>query len=192
MWRKAENAPLSSKICPDLLTIKWIGTESGEMIPECTRMRHGKQPKETKLAQKTRKRTSKGYQTVSWSRMRSNSAKSGKITHEMQGDSRQMTCSERLLLSRARYGVLHVLYIVLLPLFSCRTDSMCSRWPKCIQNWQGLRQLTLNWAWIKESKYTQRAIVNRDSIYSLQSVLPRSAAGQLEEAVTRSYRNPTN
>ena len=36
-----------------------------------------------------------------------------------------MTCSERLLLSRARYGVLHVLYIVLFPLFSCRTDSMC-------------------------------------------------------------------
>ena len=28
-----------------------------------------------------------------------------------------MTCSERLLLSRARYGVLHVLYIVLFPLF---------------------------------------------------------------------------
>ena len=92
-----------------------------------------------------------------------------------------MTCSERLLLSRARYGVLHVLYIVLFPLFSCRTDSMCSSWPKCIQNWQGLRQLTLNWAFFKESKYTQRAIVNRDNIYSLQSVLPRSAAGQLEE-----------
>ena len=162
------------------------------MTPECTRMRHGKQPKETKLGQKTRKRTSKGYQTLSWSRMRSNSAKPSKITHEMQGDSRQMTCSERLLLSRARYGVLHVLYIVLFPLFSCRTDSVCSRWPKCTQNWQELRQLTLNWAWIKESKYTQRAIVNRDSIYSLQSVLPRSAAGQLEEAVTRSYRNPTN
>ena len=103
-----------------------------------------------------------------------------------------MTCSERLLLSRARYGVLHVLYIVLFPPFSLRTDSMCSRWPKCTQNWQGLRQLTLNWAWIKESKYIQRAIVNRDSIYSLQSVLPRSAAGQLDEAVTRSYRNPTN
>ena len=103
-----------------------------------------------------------------------------------------MTCSERLLLSRARYGVLHVLYIVLFPLFSCRTDSMCSRWPKCIQNWQELRKLTLNLAWIKESKYTQRAIVNRNSIYSPQSVLPRSAAGQLEEAVTRSYRNPTN
>ena len=162
------------------------------MTPECTRMRHGKQPKGTKLGQKTRKHTSKGYQTVSWSRMRINSAKSGKITHEMQGDSSQMTCSERLLLSRARYGVLHVLYIVLFLLFSCRTDSMCSRWPKCIQNWQGLRQLTLNLAWIKESNHTQTAIVNRDSIYSLQSVLPRSAAGQLEEAVTRSYRNPTN
>ena len=162
------------------------------MTPECTRMRHGKQPKETNLGQKTRKRTLKGYQTVSWSRMRSNSAKSGKITHDMQGDSRQMTCSERLLLSRARYGVLHVLYIVLFLLFSCRTDSMCSGWPKCIQNWQGLRRLTLNPAWIKESKYTQRAIVNRDSIYSLQSVLPRSAAGQLDEVVTRSYRNPTN
>ena len=103
-----------------------------------------------------------------------------------------MTCSERLLLSRARYCVLHVLYIVLFPLFSCRTDSMCSRWPKCIQNGQGLRQLILNCAWIKESKYMQRAIVNRDSIYSLKSVLPRSAAGQLEEAVTRSHRNPTN
>ena len=88
-----------------------------------------------------------------------------------------MTCSERSLLSRARYGVLHVLFIVLFPLFSCGTDSMCSRWPKCIQNWQGLRQLTLNWAWIKESKYMQRAIVSRDSIYSLQSDLPRSAAG---------------
>ena len=162
------------------------------MTPECTRMRHGKQPKETKLGQKTRKGTSKGYQTVSWSRMRSNSAKSGKITHEMQGDSRQMTCSERLMLSRARYGVLHVRYNVLFPLFCCRTDSMCSRWPKCIQNWQGLRQLTLNWAWIKESKYTQRATVNRDSIYSLQRVLPRSAAGQSEEAVTTSYSNPTN
>ena len=48
-----------------------------------------------------------------------------------------MTCSERLLLSWARYAVLHVLYIVLFPLFSCRTDSMCSRWPKCIHNWQG-------------------------------------------------------
>ena len=162
------------------------------MIPECTRMRHGKQPKETRLGQKTRKPTSKGYQTVSWSGMRGNSAKSGKITHEMQGDSRQMTCSERLLPSRARYGVLHVLYIMLFPLFSCRTDSMCSRWPKCIQNWQELRQLTLNWAWIKESTYTQRAIVNRENIYSLQSVLPRPAAGQLEEAVTRSYSNPTN
>ena len=162
------------------------------MTSECTRMRHGKQPKETKIGQKTRKRTSEGYQTVSWSGMRSNAAKSGKITHETQGDSRQMTCSERLLLSRARYGVLHVLYIVLFPLFSCPTDSMCSRWPKCIQNWQGLRQLALNCTWIKESKHTQRAIVNRDSIYSLQSVLPRSAAGQLEEAVTRSYRNPTN
>ena len=103
-----------------------------------------------------------------------------------------MTCSERLLLLRARYGVRHVLYIALFPLFSCRTDSMCSRWPKCIQNWQELRQLTPNRAWIKESKDTQRAIVNRDSIYSLQSVLPRSAAGQLEEAVTRSYRNSTN
>ena len=103
-----------------------------------------------------------------------------------------MTCSERLLLSRARYGVLHVLYIVLFPLFSCRTDSMCSRWPKCTKNQQELRQLTLNCAWIKESKYTQRAIVNRDSIYSLQSVLPRSAAGQLEKAPTRSYRTPTN
>ena len=97
-----------------------------------------------------------------------------------------MTCSERLLLSQARYGVLHVLYIVFFPLFSGRTDSMCSRWPNCTRNWQELRQLTLNWAWIKES------IVNRDSIYSLQSVLPRSAAGQLKEAVTRSYRNPTN
>ena len=103
-----------------------------------------------------------------------------------------MTCSERLLLSRARYGVLHVLYIVLSPLFSRRTDSMCSGWPKCTQNWQELRQLTLNWAWIRDSKYTQRAIVNRDSIYSLQSVLPRSAAGRLEEDVTRSYRNPRN
>ena len=29
-----------------------------------------------------------------------------------------MTCSEQLLLSQARYGVLHVLYIVLFPLFS--------------------------------------------------------------------------
>ena len=103
-----------------------------------------------------------------------------------------MTCSERLLLSRARYGVHHVLYIVLFPLFSCRTDSMCFRWPKYIQNWQELRQLTLNWAWIKESNHTQRAVVYRDSIYSLQGVLPRSAAGQLDEAVTRSYRNPTN
>ena len=162
------------------------------MTPECTRMRHGKQPKETILSQKTRKRISKGYQTVSWSRRRSNSSKSGNIKDQMRGDLRQMTCSEQLLLSRGRYGVLHVLYIVLFPLFSCRTDSMCSRWPKCIQNWQVLRQLTLNWAWIKESKYTQRAIVNRDSIYSLQDVLPRSAAGQLDEAVTRSYRNPTN
>ena len=36
-----------------------------------------------------------------------------------------MTCSERFLLSRARYGVFHVLYIVLFPFFSCRTDSMC-------------------------------------------------------------------
>ena len=100
-----------------------------------------------------------------------------------------MNCSERLLLSRA---LLHVLYIVLFPPFSCQTDSICSRGPKRIQNWQGLRQLTLNWAWIKESKYTQRAIVNRDSTYLPQSVLPRSAAGQLEGAVTRSYRNPTN
>ena len=65
-----------------------------------------------------------------------------------------MTCSERLLLSRARYSVLIVLYIVLFPLFSFRTDSMCSRWPKCIQNWQELRQLTLNWAWINESNHT--------------------------------------
>ena len=103
-----------------------------------------------------------------------------------------MTCSERLLLSRARYGVPDVLHIVLFPLFSCRTDSMCSRWPKCTQYLQELRQLTLRWAWIKESKYTQRAIVHRDSIYSLQSVLPRSAAGLVDEAVTRSYRNPTN
>ena len=61
-----------------------------------------------------------------------------------------MTCSEQLLLSRARYGVLHVLYIVLFPLFSFRTDSMCCRWAKGIHNWQGLRQLTLSWARIKK------------------------------------------
>ena len=162
------------------------------MTAQCTRMRHEKQPKETKLGQKRPKRISKGYQTVSWSRMRCNSAKSDKSTHEMQGDSRQMTCCERLLLSRAWYGVLHVLYMVLFPLFSFRTDNMCSRWPKCIQNWHELRQLTLNWASIKESNHTERAMVNRDSIYSPQGVLPRSAAGQLDEAVTRFYRNPTN
>ena len=162
------------------------------MTRERTRMRHGKRPKVTKWVQKTRKRISKGYQTVSWSRMRSNSSKSGTITHEVQGDSRQLTCSERLLLSRARYGVLHVLYLVLFRLFSFRTVSMWSRWPKCVQNWQELEQLTLNWAWTKESNHTRRAVVNRDSIYSLQSVLPRSAAGQLDEAVTRSYRIPTN
>ena len=73
---------------------------------------------------------------MSLSRMRSNSAKSGKITHEMQGDSRQMTCSERLLLSLARYVVLHILYIVLIQPFSLQNDSMCSRWPKCTQKWQ--------------------------------------------------------
>ena len=50
-----------------------------------------------------------------------------------------MTYSAQLLLSRARYGVLYVLYIVLFPLLSFRTYSMCSRWPKCIQNWQELR-----------------------------------------------------
>ena len=102
-----------------------------------------------------------------------------------------MTCSKQLVLSRARYGVLHVLYIVLFPLLSFRPFSTCFRWPKCTQDWQGLRQLTRNWALIKESNHTQRAIVNRDSIYSLQSVLPRSAAGQLDETVTRSYSNPT-
>ena len=32
-----------------------------------------------------------------------------------------MTCFEQLLLSRARYGVLHILYIVFFPLFSLRT-----------------------------------------------------------------------
>ena len=32
-----------------------------------------------------------------------------------------MTCSEQFLLPRARYGVLHVLYIVLFPLLSFRT-----------------------------------------------------------------------
>ena len=32
-----------------------------------------------------------------------------------------MTCSKQLVLSRARYGVLDVLYIVLFPLFSFRT-----------------------------------------------------------------------
>ena len=32
-----------------------------------------------------------------------------------------MTCSEQLLLSRARYGVLYVLYIVLSELLSFRT-----------------------------------------------------------------------
>ena len=55
---------------------------------------------------------------MSWSKMRCISAKSDKSTHEMQGDPRQMACSERLLLLLARYGVLHVLYIVLFPLLS--------------------------------------------------------------------------
>ena len=52
--------------------------------------------------------------------------------------------------------------------------------------------MTLNWTWIKESNHTQRANVNRDGIYSLQTVLPRSAAEQLNETVTRSYLNLTN
>ena len=78
-----------------------------------------------------------------------------------------MTCSERLLLLRARYGVLHVLYIVLFPLFSFRTDSMCSRWPKCIQNWQELRQLTLNCARIKKLNRTQRTTRDGTRVYIL-------------------------
>ena len=78
-----------------------------------------------------------------------------------------MTCSEELLLSRARYGVLQVLYIMLFLLFSFRTDTMCSTWLKCIHNWQELRQLTLNWARIKKLNRTQRNAIDDTRVHIL-------------------------
>ena len=99
-----------------------------------------------------------------------------------------MTCSEQFSLSRARYRVLPVLYIVLFPLLSFRTVQHVLQMASIDKNQE---QLTLNGAWIKGLNYTQRKTVDGTCVYIQLTVLPRSAAEQLDEAVTNSLSNRT-
>ena len=52
-----------------------------------------------------------------------------------------MTCSKQLVLSRARYGVLHVLYIVLFPLLCFRTVQHVLRMAKMYSGLAGIKTI---------------------------------------------------
>ena len=56
-----------------------------------------------------------------------------------------MTCSKQLVLSRARYGVLHVLYIVLFPLSSFGPVQHVLQMTKMHSGLAGIKKIDTEW-----------------------------------------------